>query len=88
MINSDGSRLLSRRVLNDEPELLRLLADVAKLADGGRVTWPIDLADGGAALMIALLVGHDQQLLYLPGRTVNRAATCSRCDPATRSPRS
>ncbi|WTW92364.1 IS110 family transposase [Streptomycetaceae bacterium NBC_01309] len=71
VLDTEGVRLLSRRVANDEPELLELLADVRALGDD--VTWAIDLADGGAALLIAILVGHDQRLLYIPGRTVSRA---------------
>ncbi|MFI6771498.1 IS110 family transposase [Nocardia sp. NPDC050412] len=72
VINSDGKRLLSRRVANDETELVKLLDDVGGLAE--TVTWAIDLNDGGAALLIGLLVAADQPLLYLPGRTLNRAA--------------
>lgn len=72
VLDADGSKLLSRRVANDEPDLMQLLADV--LALGDEVTWAIDLADGGAALFIALLVNHGQRLLYIPGRTVNRAS--------------
>jgi transposase len=72
VIDADGKRLLSRRVANDEPELLRLIGDVVGL--GREVIWAVDLPDGGAALLIGLLVGHDQALLYIPGRTVNRAA--------------
>jgi transposase len=72
VIDADGKRLLSRRVANDEPELLVLLADVAAL--GERVTWAVDLPDGGAALLIGMLIGHGQALLYIPGRAVNRAA--------------
>jgi transposase len=68
VIDAEGKRLLSRRVANDEPELLALLWDVAAL--GGEVTWAVDLPDGGAAL----LVTHGQALLYIPGRAVNRAA--------------
>ena len=74
VIDSDGRRLLSRRVLNDEEELLRLIADVLALGGGEPPTWAVDLADGGAALLIGLLAHHDQRLLYIPGRAVNRAA--------------
>lgn len=74
VIDTDGRRLLSRRVLNDESELLGLLADVVALGAEGAVTWAVDLADGGAALLIGLLANHDQRLLYIPGRAVNRAA--------------
>ena len=74
VIDHDGRRLLSRRVANDEQELLGLLAAVAELAGPDQVTWAVDQAYGGAALLIGLLVGHDQRLLYMPGRSVNRAA--------------
>lgn len=32
------------------------------------------LPDGGAALLICLLLDAGQELLYIPGRAVNRAA--------------
>ncbi len=63
VIEESGRWLLSRRVANDEPELLHLLADV--LALGEEVTWGIDLADGGAALMIAVLFNHGQSTFYI-----------------------
>ncbi|MFF3245894.1 IS110 family transposase [Streptomyces sp. NPDC002870] len=71
-IDETGSRLLSRRVANDEPELLQLLADVLSL--GEEVTWGIDLADGGAALVIAMLLNHGQQVMYISGRAIHRAS--------------
>ncbi|WP_190869022.1 IS110 family transposase [Actinomadura sp. RB99] len=73
VIDADGKRLLSRRVANDEPELLTLIGDVLDLG-GGPVMWATDLADGGAALLIGLLASHEQDLLYIPGRVVNKAA--------------
>jgi transposase len=72
VIDGDGKRLLSRRVANDEPELLALISDVTALT--GEVTWAVDLPDGGAALLIGLLLDAGQELLYIPGRAVNRAA--------------
>ncbi len=80
-IDESGRRLLSRRVANDEPELLELLTDV--LALGDEVTWGIDLADGGAALAIGILLGS------VPcsrcGRRSPWRASCSRRAPR-RSP--
>jgi transposase len=73
-IDSDGQQLLSRRVTNDEAALLELIAAVTTLADGGEVTWAIDLNAGGAALLITLLIAADQRLLYIPGRTVYHAS--------------
>lgn len=71
-INQDGTKLLSRRVPNGEPELLQLLQDV--LALGDHVTWAVDMAGGEPALLLALLTGHGQEPLYVPGRVVNRAS--------------
>jgi hypothetical protein len=49
VLDAEGRRLLSRRVLNDEPELLALLADV--LAIDEDAVWAVDVADGMAALL-------------------------------------
>ncbi|MDH6218929.1 hypothetical protein M2283_006263 [Streptomyces pseudovenezuelae] len=80
-IDESGHRLLSRRVANDEPELLELLTTV--LALGNEVTWGIDLADGGAALAITILVNHDQQVHYISGRAIHRAAESYRGEAKT-----
>ena len=80
VIDDTGKRLLSRRVANDETELLQLMADV--LALGDVTAWGIDLADGGAALVIEILVNHGQHLLCIPGRSVNRASEGYRGDGA------
>jgi transposase len=39
------------------------------------VTWAVDLYEGGAALLLGLLIAADQSVLYIPGRTLNRAAS-------------
>ncbi len=72
VLDAEGRKLLSRRVLNDEPELLALLADV--LAMETDVVWAVDVADGMAALLINVLLNHGQQLVYIPGLAVNRAS--------------
>ncbi|MFJ8532874.1 IS110 family transposase [Streptomyces sp. NPDC093591] len=72
VLDSEGNRLLSRRVLNDEPELLALLAEVLVLDED--VVWAVDVADGMAALWINILLNHGQQLVYIPGLVVNRAS--------------
>ncbi|MFC9635807.1 IS110 family transposase [Streptomyces mirabilis] len=83
VIDTDGRKLLSRRVLNDESELLQLLADVLQIADGDPVTWAIDMTGGEPALLIALLFNHGQELLYIPGKTVNRATDGYRSEGKT-----
>ncbi|WP_405189645.1 IS110 family transposase [Streptomyces anulatus] len=80
-INEEGRRLLSRRVANDEPDLLELLTDV--LALGETVAWGIDLADGGAALAIAVLVNHAQPVHYISGRAIHRASESYRGEGKT-----
>lgn len=83
VIDSDGQRLLSRRVANDEPDLIELIEAITALADGGEVTWAIDLNHGGAALLITLLINAEQRLLYIPGRTVYHASGGYRGDGKT-----
>jgi transposase len=83
VIDDDGQELLSRRVANDEAALLELIAAVTMLADGGEITWAIDLNSGGAALLITMLIAADQRLLYIPGRTVYHASGSYRGDGKT-----
>lgn len=83
VVDEDGAKVISRRVANDEAELLQLLGDVMDFADGSPVTWAVDLNAGGAALWIALLVNHGQKLLYIPGRNVHHASGSYRGDGKT-----
>jgi transposase len=83
VINADGQRVLSRRIVNDEAALTDLIRTVKDLAGGGSVRWAIDLNSGGAALLITLLLGDDQDLLYIPGRTVHHASVAYRGDGKT-----
>lgn len=82
VIDRDGTVLLSIKVGNDETELLDLIATVIQIGDG-EVCWATDLTDGGAALLIALLAAHGQELLYIPGRIVHHAAATYRGDGKT-----
>ncbi|WP_280422504.1 IS110 family transposase [Nocardia carnea] len=72
VIDTAGHRLLSRRVTNDEQDLLRLVGEVAGLAD--QVDWAVDIASCESALLLALLAAHDQAVFYITGAQVNRAA--------------
>ncbi|MCU1631870.1 MAG: transposase [Micrococcaceae bacterium] len=83
VINADGTRVFSRKVVNDEPALLGLIADVLKLSDEGEVVWATDLNRGGPALLIALLVAHGQDILYIPGRVVHHASRLYRGEGKT-----
>ncbi|MFF3272695.1 IS110 family transposase [Streptomyces chrestomyceticus] len=72
VINADGERLSSRRVLNDETELLQLIGDV--LAISTDALWAVDLNHGAAALLIGLLLSHGQPMAYLTGLAIHRAS--------------
>ncbi|MFS7873533.1 IS110 family transposase [Streptomyces asiaticus] len=76
VIDEKGGRLLSRRVLNDEVQLLELIADILALSED--VLWAIDINRGGAALIIGLLLDHDQPMVYLPGLAVHHASAAYR----------
>lgn len=80
VIDGDGKSVLSRRVANDEATLGELINAVTALAGGGDLTWAIDLAGGGAALLITLLLDASQRLLYIPGRSVYYASGAYRGD--------
>jgi len=74
VIDAAGRTLMSQRVANDESALHELITSVLALAGADQVVWATDLNAGGAALLIALLANHGQQVLYIPGRIVHHAA--------------
>lgn len=83
VIDEGGTKLLSRRVENDESTLLGLIAEVIELASGDPVTWATDLNAGGAAALIDLITSNGQRLLYIPGRIVHHASATYRGDGKT-----
>ena len=83
VINADGQRVLSRRIVNDEATLTDLIRTAKDLAGDGPVQWAVDLNSGGAALLITLLLDADQEVFYIPGRTVHHASAAYRGDGKT-----
>ena len=83
VIDAAGRIVLSQRVANDESALLELITSVLALAGEDQVVWATDLNAGGAAMLIALLANHGQQVLYIPGRIVHHAAATYRGDGKT-----
>jgi transposase len=73
VLNAAGEELLSRRVENDEADLLKLIEEVLSLAGHSHLAWAIDQPAGGAALLLALLWERDHRVLYVPGLSVDRA---------------
>lgn len=72
-LGHEGRVLVSRRVANDEADILALLAQIADLGMD-EVAWAVDLTTVEAALLLAMLGGHGQPVRYLPGKAVNHAA--------------
>jgi transposase len=70
VVDEAGTVVFSRRVANDEPELRQVITEVTGLA--ARVRWAVDLRDGAAALLLALLAVAGAEIVYVPGRMVNR----------------
>jgi transposase len=83
VIDAEGNRLLSQKIPNDEPALLELIATVLKIGDGDEVIWATDLNHGGPALLIAMLLAHGQNILYIPGRIVHHASKLYRGEGKT-----
>ncbi len=71
VLDASGTQLLSRRVENDEAELVALIEEALSLAED--VVWAIDQPGGSAALLLALLWERGQRVIYVPGLTVDRA---------------
>ena len=86
VVDPDGAVLLPRRVANDEQAILELLVMAGDLAD--ELIWAVDLARGYSALLLAVLWDHRQQVIYVPGRAVNRASDGYRGEgrPTPRTP--
>ena len=71
VVDAEGEILLSRRVENEEADLSALVEEVLAVS-GGELCWAVDQPGGGAALLLALLWGGDQRVLYIPGLAVDR----------------
>jgi transposase len=81
VLDAQGTRLLSRRVENDEADLLELINEALSLAE--EVVWAVDQPGGGAALLLALLWERGQRVLYIPGLTVDRSRDAYRGESKT-----
>src|SRR5215218_6883619 len=83
VLDASGRELLSRKVENDEAEILRLIDEALSFAE--EVVWAVDQPGGGAALLLALLWERDQKVLYVPGLLVDRARDAYRGESKTDS---
>jgi transposase len=80
-VDDTGTTAWSRKVSNDEAVILAGLSDLLALAD--EVRWAVDLTGTAPALLLTLLAEHGQQVVYVPGRTVNRMSAAYRGEAKT-----
>ncbi len=80
-LDVNGEVLLSRRVANDEAAIVELVDQMS--ARAGHLRWAVDLTNGYAAMLLAVLWERDQPVVYLPGKAVNRAADGYRSEGKT-----
>jgi transposase len=81
VLDVSGRELLSRRVENEEADILRLIDEALSFTE--ELLWAVDQPGGGAALLLALLWEHDQKVLYVPGLSVDRARDTYRGESKT-----
>ena len=73
VLDASGQQILSRRVENDEVDLLKLIDEVLALSE--EPVQAVDQPGGSAALLLALLWERDQQVLSFPGPPSTGRAT-------------
>jgi len=81
VIDDQGQVRRSSRVANNEPALQALVAEVVAL--DSRPVWAVDLTAVEAALLLTLLWASEQEVRYLPGKALNRAAAGYRSEGKT-----
>lgn len=80
-MDPDGKVVFSRKVVNDQAAIEALVQRAGKAAS--EVRWAIDLTSNAAALLVAVLVSAGQQVVYVPGRVVNRMSGVFRGESKT-----
>lgn len=68
-LDADGETLFSTKVINDEVQILTLIETAREQAD--EIRWAVDISGRASTLLLALLIAHNQNVVYVPGRTVN-----------------
>ena len=81
VLDASGRELLSRKVENDEADILKLIDEAFSLAK--EIVWAVDQTGGGAALLLALLWERNLRVLYIPGLSVDRARDTYRGESKT-----
>lgn len=81
VLDASGRQLLSRKVENDEADILELIDQALSSAE--EVVWAVDQPGGSAALLLGLLWERNQRVLYVPGLSVDRARDAYRGESKT-----
>lgn len=71
-VDETGRVVFSRKIANGQAAIEQLIARTR--AKAAEVVWAVDMTSGAAGLLVALLLGTGQPVLYVPGRLVNRMA--------------
>jgi transposase len=71
-VDETGKVVFSKRLCNGQAEIEALIARAGKAA--GHVQWALDMTSGSAGLLLAVLRQTGAELVYVPGRLVNRMA--------------
>jgi transposase len=81
VLDASGRQLLSRKVENDEADILELIDQALSSAE--KVVWAVDQPGGSAALLLGLLWERNQRVLYVAGLSVERARDAYRGESKT-----
>lgn len=71
-VDDTGKAVFSQKVVNGQAAIEELIVRAGRKARA--VVWAVDMTSGSAGLLLALLLGTGQPVLYVPGRLVNRMA--------------
>jgi transposase len=76
VVDDTGAVVLSRKLVNDEQQIRRLVNEVDAL--GVEVSWTVDLTTVYAALLLTVLADAGKSVRYLAGRSVWQASVIYR----------
>jgi transposase len=76
VVDEAGAVVLSRKLVNDEGQIRRLVTEVDGLAE--QVSWTVDLTTVYASLLLTVLADVGKSVRYLAGRAVWQASTTYR----------
>jgi transposase len=80
-MDAEGEVVFSQKVSNDQAAIEQLVTRAAETAT--EVRWAVDLTSNAAALLLAVLVTTGQNVVYVPGRVVNRMSGVFRGEAKT-----